>query len=66
MHKKIKLQQREYIGADGITKYKQCRVNIPESIIQKMEWNDEQEITIHVESTLTSKKKKKIILTARD
>ncbi|WP_316506095.1 hypothetical protein [Nitrosopumilus sp.] len=56
MNKKIKLQQREYIGADGITKYKQCRINIPHEIIQKIGWNQEEQITISVESKRNSKK----------
>ena len=51
MNKKIKLQQRGYAGADGITKYKQCRINIPYEIIQKMGWSNVNEITVSLEST---------------
>jgi len=64
VYKKVKLQQREYVGTDGITKYKQSRINIPHSIIQKMGWNDKEQITIFLESK--RKGKKRIILTIRD
>ncbi|WP_316504812.1 hypothetical protein [Nitrosopumilus sp.] len=56
MNKKIKLQQREYTGADGITKYKQYRINIPYDIIQKMGWNQDNQIVLSVNH------KKKIII----
>ena len=67
MYKKVKLQQREYVGADGITKYKQCRINIPDEIIQKMEWKNQDQITISVESSSSKKKdKKRIILNVKN
>ncbi|MGI9565451.1 MAG: hypothetical protein ACR2LL_00360 [Nitrosopumilus sp.] len=63
MNKKVKLQQREYTGADGITKYRQCRINIPDEIIQKIGWKDKEDrITISVESSTKRNGKKKIVI----
>ena len=61
MNKRIKLQQREYVGVDGVTKYKQCRINIPYEIIQKMGWSNVNEITVSLESTKGNDKKKMIL-----
>ena len=69
MNKKIKLQQREYIGVDGITKYKQCRINIPHEIIEKMGWKDQDQIIISIESSSSSTKRKnmkRIVLKNKD
>ena len=67
MYKKVKLQQREYVGADGISKYKQCRINIPHSIIQKIGWTAQDQITISIEPSSTRKKdKERIILIVKD
>lgn len=57
MNKKVKLQQREYTGADGTTKYRQWRINIPDRIIQKMGWNAQDQIMMYVESTKRNSKK---------
>ncbi|MGI9567816.1 MAG: hypothetical protein ACR2LL_12500 [Nitrosopumilus sp.] len=65
MNKKVKMQQREYTGADGTTKYTQWRINIPDGIIQKTGWDNQDQITISVESPSTKKNrndKKKIIV----
>ena len=69
MNKKIKLQQREYVGVDRITKYKQCRINIPHGIIEKMGWKDQDQIMISIESSSSSTKRKntkRVILKNKD
>ncbi len=39
-NKTVKLQHRTYLGTDKKTKYVQHRVNIPDSIIRRLGWND--------------------------
>ena len=65
MNKKVKLQQREYVGADGITKYKQYRINIPHEIIQKIDWKDQDQIIISVEPIRKGKRELFSILEIR-
>jgi len=46
--KEIKLQHRTYLGADRVTQYIQHRINIPEEIIKKLDWNQEDQIVLNV------------------
>ena len=65
--KAVRLQHRTYLGKDCKTKYVQHRINIPDSIIQKIGWKDQEQITISVESSSSKKNdKKRIILIAKD
>ena len=48
--KAVKLQHREYFGADHITKYVQHRINIPDDIIKRFGWSDKDTIVLHVRS----------------
>jgi len=50
------LQHREYLGADHATKYVQHRINIPDYIIKRLDWNQEDQIVLNVNY------KKKIII----
>jgi len=54
--KYIKLQHRTYLGKDNKTKYVQHRINIPDTIIRKLGWNNEDQIVLKIDS------KKKILL----
>ncbi|MDH3501296.1 MAG: hypothetical protein OEL69_02160 [Nitrosopumilus sp.] len=54
--KDIRLQHREYLGADHTTKYVQHRINIPDYIIKRLDWNQEDQIVLNVNY------KKKIII----
>ena len=54
--KKIKLQHRTYFGKDNKTKYIQHRINIPDDIIKKLGWSQENQIILNVNT------KKKIII----
>ena len=51
----IKLQHRTYIGKDKKTNYLQHRINISDDIIKRLDWNQEDQIVLKVNS------KKKII-----
>jgi len=55
-NKKVKLQHRTYLGADHTTKYLQHRINIPDDIIKRLGWNNEDQIILDVHN------KKKIII----
>jgi len=55
--KPIRLQHRTYLGADNTAKYTQHRINIPDYIIKRLDWNQEDQIVLNV-----NYKKKKIIL----
>jgi len=46
--KEIILQHRTYLGADQITQYTQHRINIPDEIIKKLDWNQEEQIVLNV------------------
>ena len=48
--KKIKLQHRTYFGKDRKTKYFQHRINIPHQIIKKLDWTQEDQIILKVDS----------------
>ena len=61
--KTVRLQHRTYLGADHITQYTQHRINIPETIIQKLGWVEENQITISIES---KHDKKRIILQTKE
>ncbi|MGI9568050.1 MAG: hypothetical protein ACR2LL_13715 [Nitrosopumilus sp.] len=37
----IKIQQRKYFGTDKKTQYTQHRINIPDEIIRKLIWSNE-------------------------
>jgi len=54
--KSIRLQHRTYLGADSKTKYVQHRINIPDDIIKRLGWNNENQLILNVNP------KKKIIL----
>jgi len=54
--KTIRLQHRTYLGKDKKTKYTQHRINIPDEIIQKLNWDNENQVVLNVNN------KKKIIL----
>ena len=56
MKKEIKLQHRKYLGADKKTQYTQHRINVPDELIQKLGWDDEDQIILNVNN------KKKIII----
>ena len=56
MRKSIRLQHRTYLGADHTTKCVQHRINIPDYIIKRLDWNQEDQIV------LTVNYKKKIII----
>ncbi|MDH3313167.1 MAG: hypothetical protein OEM28_08475 [Nitrosopumilus sp.] len=46
--KTIKLQHRIYLGADRTTKYLQHRINIPDDIIKRLGWNQENQIILNI------------------
>ncbi|WP_316504302.1 hypothetical protein [Nitrosopumilus sp.] len=54
--KTVKLQHRTYLGKDGKTKYVQHRINIPDDILKRLGWNQENLIVLNVNT------KKKIII----
>ncbi len=56
INKTVKLQHRTYLGKDRKTKYTQHRINIPHDIIRKLNWIDENQIILNINT------KKKIIL----
>jgi len=60
--KEIKLQHRKYFGADKKTQYIQHRINVPDGLIQKLGWENEDEINISIESR---NGKKRMILKIR-
>lgn len=53
--KTIRLQHRTYLGKDKKIKYTQHRINIPDEIIQKLNWDNENQVVLNVNN------KKKII-----
>ncbi len=55
--KTIKLQHRTCLGKDNMTKYIQHRINIPDDIIKRLGWNQENQIILNF-----NPKKKKIAL----
>jgi len=55
--KEIKLQHRTYLGADHLTQYIQHRINIPDEIIKKLQWTDEDHLVISIESRRKGKKR---------
>lgn len=63
MAKSIRLQHRTYLGADHTTKYIQHRINLPDEIIKKIGWEEENQIIISVES---KNGKKRMVLKIRD
>ena len=63
MAKQIRLQHRTYLGAGHTTKYIQHRINLPDEMIKKMGWEEENQITISVES---KNGKKRMVLKTRD
>ncbi|MGI9567613.1 MAG: hypothetical protein ACR2LL_11460 [Nitrosopumilus sp.] len=54
--KTIRLQHRTYLGKDNKTRYIQHRINIPHEIIMKLNWTEEIQIVLSVNT------KKKIII----
>jgi len=44
----IKLQHRTYLGEDKKTKYVQHRINLPDDIINRLDWNQEDQIILNV------------------
>jgi len=48
VRKEIRLQHRTYLGADHTIKYIQHRINIPDEIIKKLDWNQENQIILNV------------------
>jgi len=46
--KPIRLQHRTYLGADHTTKYIQHRINIPDEIIKKLDWSQEDQIVLNI------------------
>ncbi|WP_316504363.1 hypothetical protein [Nitrosopumilus sp.] len=54
--KTIRLQHRTYLGKDRKTKYVQHRTNIPDYIIKRLGWKQEDQIILNVNT------KKKIII----
>lgn len=55
--KTIKLQHRTYIGKDKKTSYLQHRINIPDDVIKRLGWSQEDQIVLKVNN-----KKKMITL----
>jgi len=45
--KTVKIQHRTYIGKDMKTKYLQHRINIPDDVIKKLGWNNENQIILN-------------------
>ena len=45
----IRLQHRTYLGADHTTKYTQHRINIPDDIIKRLDWNLEDQIVLNID-----------------
>ena len=58
--KPIKLQHRTYLGKDNKTKYAQHRINIPDNVIRKLDWTDENQVILNIN------KKKKIIILGKE
>ena len=54
--KAIRLQHRTYLGKDRKTKYVQHRINIPDHILRKINWTEENQIILTVNT------RKKIII----
>ena len=54
-NKIVRLQHRTYLGKDNKTEYLQHRINIPDDIVKKLDWNNEDQIVLNVNN------KKKII-----
>jgi len=50
--KKIKLQHRTYLGKDRKTKYAQHRINIPDDIIRKLSWTEENQIHLKINNKM--------------
>ena len=48
--KTIKLQHRTYLGKDQKTKHVQHRVNIPDYIVKRLGWNQENQIVLNFNS----------------
>jgi len=46
--KTVKLQHRTYLGKDMKIKYLQHRINIPDDVIKKIGWNNENQIILNV------------------
>lgn len=55
--KTVRLQHGTYLGADHATKYTQHRINIPDEIIKKMEWANENKIVLQIHHQTKNKKK---------
>lgn len=55
--KTIKLQHRTYTGKDKKTNYLQHRISIPDDIVKRLGWNQEDQIVLKVNN-----KKKMITL----
>ena len=47
--KEIKLQHRKYFGTDKKTQYTRHRINIPDDIIKRLGWNQENKIALRVD-----------------
>jgi len=61
--KEIRFQHRKYFGADKKTQYTQHRINVPDGLVQKMGWSNEENLTISIES---KNGKKRMILKSKE
>jgi len=56
VQKEIKLQHRKYFGANKKTQYTQHIINIPDDIIRKLDWPEEDHLVILIGSERNDKK----------